>query len=180
MIRKILAAFAVALTWTPDLVQASLMGSQITVTGTFAFTMWPSATTTIEEGVEYQFVGIEQFDFDTDTLTITNPTKNNRAWGHFYYFVFTGFDEEITGLSILSNTGFSGDPLSDYSFTENSITLHWGNGYATPFAALIFQINTAADFAFTTRSIAIPEPAPLLLIGTSLAILAVRIRRRKA
>jgi hypothetical protein len=141
--------------------QASLVGDTINASGNFL----APASATIGVGAEFNFAnGYVLFDFGASTLTIKN-TIGNLSWGDFGYYTFSGFDDTITGLSIASNNGFAGDPLSSFSFNAHSITLHWGNGSATPNAQLVFNIN------------AVPEPESLLLVGTAL-LAALGLRRR--
>lgn len=146
--------------------QASLIGDTINASG-----LWLGpASATIGAGTEFNFAGnYALFDFGASTLTITNNAAGSLSWSDFQYFTFSGFDDTITGLSIASNSGFSGHPLSGFSFTDHSITLHWGIGQASAGAQLVFNIQTAS----------VPEPESLLLVGIGL-LAAFGLRRRTA
>lgn len=161
------AAIAVFASVLAGQAAASLIGDTITASG---LALSPS-TATIGAGPEFNFVGLECFDFDASTLTIgLCPGKSGgHAWGDFGFFTFSGFDTEITGLTLASNTGYTGDPLSGFSFTSSSITLHWGVGSRTSEdAQLVFNITTAS----------VPEPGTTGLAGLAVALAGLAAARR--
>lgn len=167
--KRIAQATALAATLLSATANATLIGDTITATG---LSLTP-ATATVGAGPEFVFFdGAIAFDFDASTLTISNPVPGRANWGDFGDYVFGGFDEIITGLSIASNTGFSGAPLSNFSFTANSITVSWGDGSATGQAQLVFDIQTQA-------AAQVPEPDTLFLAGLGVSALAIWRRRRQ-
>jgi hypothetical protein len=60
--------------------------------------------------------------------------------GGYGDFVFDGFDEVITSVSIASNTGFSGTVVDNFSFDAHSITLDMGSGQVGINSVLVFNI----------------------------------------
>ncbi|WP_367847008.1 PEP-CTERM sorting domain-containing protein [Rhodoferax sp. WC2427] len=146
---------------------ASLVGSNVSASGPGL----SPASATVGSGVEFQWKPgqlASNVDFGADTLTFT--ALWGVGWGGFGDFTFSGFDVPITGLSLLSNTGFSGDMLSDFSFTSDSITIHWNNGNASNAGKLVFAISSGAN--------AVPEPGSLALLGLGLAVLAATRKRK--
>ena len=109
-----------------------------------------------------EFTGITNFllfDFNASTLTISDGGSGITAWFGYENYVFSGFDETITNLSIASNTGFSGQIVNNFSFTSNSLTLDMSSGFRTQGSVLVFDITTAQ----------VPEPASFALVGLGLA-----------
>jgi VPDSG-CTERM motif len=147
---------------------AGLTGETIDASGP---TLGPPSAT-IGPGVE--FIGIADFmnfDFGDNTLTLTIAGYSDASWGDFKFYTFSGFTDTITGLSIGTNDGFSGDVLTDYTFTDHSITLHMGTGAALNNPSLVFDIDTAGN--------SVPDQSSTVaLCGIALAGIG-SIRRRR-
>lgn len=138
---------------------ASMLGDTIIASGNDigslgSFNKWA----VIGHGVE--FLGISGglvFDFDENTLTITGDSLT--GWHGYGDFVFSGFDDTITGFTIASNTGFEGSILSNLRFDEHSITLDMSGATRSLGSSLVFNISTATP---------VPLPSSALLLGTGL------------
>lgn len=127
-------------------------------------------------GDEVEFTGLDgwmSFDFDEGTLTMTIAHIGWSAWGSV---TFSGFDDVITDFTLDSNTiwGSNTDFLTDYSFTEDSITLNMDSGYSSPDGArAIFTITQGVGSA------PVPEPATLSLLGIGIIGLLGGAARKK-
>lgn len=151
--------------FTPS-AHATLIGDTIEASGAL---LYPSSAT-IGDGVEFSGVlGFLNMDFGASTLTIT-PAINTIGWYWYGTYTFSGFDDLITGLNILSNTGFTGDVISNFSFTDHSISLNFDTGSAENGSELVFDIDTAP----------VPEPSTFLLLGAGLIGAALMKRKRTA
>ena len=140
-------------------VDASLIGDTITATGENLFVSGTDLTsTTIDSNIE--FTGINSFmnfDFDVNTLTITGTPV---LWRGFGDYVFSDFDVNIIGVSILTNTGFSGTIVDNFSFNSNSITLDMSDSTRSQGSTLVYNIQTSL--------VVVPIPASIWLFGTGL------------
>ncbi len=148
--------------------KATLIGNTIDVDN-FLFT--PSSAT-IGAGPEFDFLGLLSLDFDANTLTISDISQGFLSWGDFDFVTFSGFDSEIVSFDLLSNDGFSGEILNNYSYTADSITLDW-YGEATAGAQLVFSIGLMQQDVDP-----IPEPGMLALMLLGLAGVARKTVRR--
>ncbi len=145
---------------------ATLIGDTITATG---YQLGPG-TATIGAGIEFiagDSIDLLNFDFDAGTLTVTRPGTTVLSYYDFGDYVFSDFDDIITGLSVASNTGFTGPIGSNLRFAAHSITLDMSGGIAHVDDVLVFNITTEP----------IPEPTTVLLLGSGLVGLA-GFRRR--
>jgi len=165
-VKAILAASIMLAGWSLTVLpaRANLIGDTVTVDG-----IWISpGSATVGAGIEFSGVaGYINFDFDASSLTITNDVLHQ--WAGFGNYVFSGFDDIITGVSIAENTGFSGTIIDNYSFTSNTLTLDMQSGFTSPGAVLVFDINTIEP---------VPEPSNYLLLGTGLVGFAGLMRLR--
>jgi hypothetical protein len=152
---------------------ASLIGDSITATGTGL----SSTTATIGAGNEFSISNLIFFDFGANTLTITTPVKK-ATWGNWGSYVFSGFDDTITGVTFLSEQNFGPGDIdfkSDLQFTAHSITFNLSGGSSqNQNSSLVFNISTPAIAA------AVPEPTTVALLGLGLGLLGFAASRRKS
>lgn len=164
----ILAVVAVLIT-SPA--RADLIGDSITLSGIAAY----PTTATVGAGVEFTgFNGFLTYDFGANTLTVRNPDYYGTyliSWGAIVGpYTFTGFTETINSLSIISNTGFYGNIVTNFSYGPNSITLDMDDGGASANSELVFGINSAPN--------SVPETCTTLaLLGSTFLGLAAFRRR---
>jgi hypothetical protein len=148
-------------------VQATLIGDTITSTG---ISLGPGSAT-IGAGVEFNASGNDlRFDFGANTLTISDPSIN--SFSHFGDFVFAGFNDAITSVSIASNTGFTGSIVNHFIFDAHSLRLDVDS------FTVLNPGNSILVFNITQENAAVPEAATLALIGLGLTALAYTRRRR--
>lgn len=163
--KSFITAFFATLCAFASSANASLLGDTISGSGTSLTTM----NGTIGNQVEFQGIaGYVTFDFGANTLTIGSH-NGLINWNGFGNYVFTGFDLPITSLTLLSNSGFNADFISNYSFTANSITLNMNSG-----AVADWQLGSNAVFNIT-----VPEPESYALLLASLGALGVISRRKQ-
>lgn len=152
-------------------VRASLIGDEISVSNPFA----TNATATIGAGVEFPFETIiMSFDFEEDILVVRNllgyPSESFFA-GSFGYgsFNFYNFDSFITGVKLISNTGWTSNFVSPggYTFTESSLTLDTGR-----FSENYVEIGAEAIFRIETSSSIVPISSTVSLLGIGILSLA--------
>lgn len=156
---------------------ASLLGDEISVTNQFA----TNDTAIIGAGVEFPFETIiMSFDFDEDTLTVRNllgyPSQSFYA-GKFGYqsFIFSDFDAHITGLELISNSGWTSNFVNPggYTFTQNSLRLDTGR-----YSENYVEVGAEAVFRIETASANVPISSTLALF--CLGFLSLLVRRKKS
>jgi hypothetical protein len=148
-------------------VQAMLIGDTITATGV---ELGPSSATI---GAGTEFSGIWDnvfFDFGANTLTISNIVIN--GWDGFGDYVFAGFDDAITSVSIASNTGFTGNIVNNFIFDAHSLTLDMNDSAVSNPGSSILVFNVIQE------NTAVPEPTILALFGLGLAAFTYTRRKR--
>ena len=164
----VIAATGLAASFFTTSANASLVGSTITASGNNLFVSGTDLTsTTIGSNIE--FTGINSFmnfDFDANTLTITGSPV---LWRGFGDYVFSNFDVNINNVSILTNTGFNGTIVDNFSFDSNSITLDMSDSTRSKGSILVYSIQTSP----------VPIPASIWLFGTGLFGLLGVTKRKK-
>lgn len=148
-------------------VQAMLIGDTITATGV---ELGPSSATI---GAGTEFIGISDdvlFDFGANTLTISNIAYN--GWSGYGDYVFAGFDDAITSVSIASNTGWTGPIVNNFIFDAHSLTLAMDDSEVSNPGGSILVFNIIQE------STAVPEPTTLALFGLGLAAFTYTRRKR--
>ncbi|MES9970282.1 MAG: PEP-CTERM sorting domain-containing protein [Candidatus Thiodiazotropha sp.] len=148
--------------------QATMIGDTINGSGD---TLTPGIAT-IGAGVEFEAVGgYLDFDFDENLLTVS--TTGLFSWSGHGDYVFSGFTDVITGMSLTSNTFASG--FTDFWFDDHSITLDGDSGRRGDVPSVaIFAIQTYSDAEPDTDTHTnVPEPSTLFLLGAGIVGISV-------
>lgn len=162
---------------------AGLINDSITLTGKLDGSTVSSQTQTIAAGTTPEFTNIASylnFNFDQNSLTITvnKDTPTTAFPSTLGSFVFSGFNETITGLTFGSNSPrFNNFGASDYFLDTTTNTIGFDFSGVSPQnsqATLVFNIATPGG----TTANDVPEPATVALLG--LGLLGFAAARRKA
>ncbi|WP_194714378.1 PEP-CTERM sorting domain-containing protein [Noviherbaspirillum soli] len=162
---------------------AGLINDTITLTGKLDGTTSSTQTKTIVAGTTPEFINIAtylNFNFDQNSLTITvnNNTPTSAFSSTLGKFVFSGFDETITGLTLSSNSPkFNNFGDTDYVLNSVTNTISFDFSGVSPQnsnSTLVFNIGTPGS----TSSSNVPEPATVALLG--LGLLGAAAARRDA
>jgi len=124
----------------PSTARATLIGDNISGSG---FLLGPSSAT-IGAGTEfYGLLGLVNFDFGANTLTLTTNSSWDLPIILVGSYVFTGFDDTITGFNVASTGGWGGTVVNNPLFSGHSLTLDLNATWAKADSKLIFNIETA-------------------------------------
>ncbi|MBE9560743.1 MAG: PEP-CTERM sorting domain-containing protein [Proteobacteria bacterium] len=168
--KSIIGTLSICLAVVSFNANATLIGDTINSSGSGL----NPASATIDNTIEFAgIIGWLNFDFGANTLTVTNTDTNTApiSWGGWGDYIFSDFDSSITGLSILSNVGFTGSIINNFSFTDSSITLDMLSGGADVGGQLVYLIETGP-------SLPVPEPSIVWLLFSGLAIMGFARRKK--
>jgi hypothetical protein len=170
-----------AITLISNYANAGLMGSDVTATENGASYL-TQVQTTVANGAEFTAIdGYMSFDFSDSQLIIQFPSSTdsysafNFPENYSIIFEFTNLSTPITGISVSSNTGFSGNLVSsELALNTNpcEIILDFSNVSLAAPASLTFSISTQSS------GNAIPEPFVLYLTAIGLLALSMASRRK--
>jgi hypothetical protein len=162
------AALAISI-FAANLTRASLIGESISASGNGI----SPTTAVIGAGIEFPKSGVlVSFDFGADTLTVTPTISGSSNFGGWGAYTFSGFNSTISGLTLLSNNGFTGSVITNDTFTDHSLTLDFGSGSFANNSKLVFGIETPKN--------SVPDNAGTfaLLSATLTGLVAMRRRLR--
>lgn len=140
------------------------------------------SSATIGTGTEFTslYGDFAAFDFADETLTITFSSSVER-WLGWASYTFAGFEAQILSFDPIYSQGI--DLNSDllrpggYSFTSDSVTVNFGDGWLLPGfhgenaqpAYVVFFIDPPQQ---------VPEPQTYTLVLAALGLMGVNLRRR--
>lgn len=146
--------------------RATLIGDNISASG---FLLGPSSAT-IGAGTEFTgILGLMNFNFGASTLTVTTNVPFDVPVIFAGSYVFSGFDDTITGFNVAWAGGWAGTIVNNPAFSAHTLTLDLNGLWAKADSKLVFNIETAS---------AIPDNgATVAMVG--LGLLGLASLRRK-
>ena len=128
------------------------------------------------------FVGINnhvKFTFTDTQLIITNNGNTvGNWWDNFGNYTFSGI-RDLKAVSLVMNHEFHGTILSNFKFTDDSLTLDMNHGnYDIDHMfgqQLVFNLNYSPE----CRVAPVPEPNTMLLFGSGVVMVGGASRKRR-